>query len=71
MPPSYEEVRARDWRRSADEPKVYDFYRKDWGLYEPDTVRDYRVANALQMEVIDRALRRRDRTRWIRAAPSP
>ncbi len=56
LPPSYEEVRARDWRRSADEPKVYDFYRKDWGLYEPDTVRDYRVANALQMEVIDRAL---------------
>jgi arylsulfatase A-like enzyme len=49
-------VRARDWRASPDEPKVYDFYRKAWGLYNPETVRDYRVANALQMEVIDRAL---------------
>lgn len=56
LPVSYERVRARDWRPSPDEPKVYDFYRKAWGLYNPDTVRDYRVANALQMEVIDRAL---------------
>jgi arylsulfatase A-like enzyme len=56
LPVSYERVRARDWRVSPDEPKVYDFYRKAWGLYKPETVRDYRVANALQMEVIDRAL---------------
>lgn len=62
LPASYEKVRARDWRADDDEPKVYDFYRKAWGLYNPETVRDYRVANALQMEVIDRAL-----ARFIRA----
>ncbi len=56
LPASYERVLARDWRPVPDEPKVYDFYRKAWGLYNPDTLRDYRVANALQMEVIDRAL---------------
>ncbi|MBI4877459.1 MAG: sulfatase-like hydrolase/transferase [Acidobacteria bacterium] len=58
LPESYERVRARDWRPAADEPKVYEFYRKNWGLYNPETVRDYRVANALQMEVVDRAIGR-------------
>lgn len=56
LPESYEEVRARDWRAVPDEPKIYDFYRKSWGLYDAETIRDYRVANALQMEVVDRAL---------------
>jgi arylsulfatase A-like enzyme len=58
LPDSYEQVRARDWRAATDEPKVYHFYRKCWGLYNPETVRDYRVANALQMEVVDRAVGR-------------
>ena len=57
LPESYEK-RARPRLRAPwpDEPKIYDFYRRSWGLYDPETVRDYRVANALQMEVIDRAL---------------
>jgi arylsulfatase A-like enzyme len=58
LPESYEKVRARDWRAIPAEPKIYDFYRRSWGLYDPGTVRDYRVANALQMEVIDRSLAR-------------
>ncbi len=56
LPASYEKVRARDWRPVPEEPKIYDFYRRSWGLYNPQTMLDYRVANALQMEVIDRAL---------------
>ena len=56
LPESYERARARDFRPDPAEPKVYDFYRRSWGLYNPETVREYRVANALQMEVIDRAL---------------
>lgn len=51
LPASYNQERK-------DEPKIYEFYRKSWGLYNAGTVRDYRVANALQMEVIDRALTR-------------
>jgi hypothetical protein len=58
LPESYEAVRARDWKQSADEPKIYNFYQRSWGLYDPRTVLDYRVAHALQMEVIDRALGR-------------
>jgi arylsulfatase A-like enzyme len=56
LPASYERVRQNDWRRFADEPKIYDFYRRNWGLYNPETALDYMVANALQMEVVDRAL---------------
>jgi len=58
LPESYEAVRSRDWRAAADEPKIYNFYQRSWGLYDPATVLDYRVAHALQMEVIDRALAR-------------
>ncbi len=58
LPESYERVRARNWKPAPDDPKIYSFYSKNWGLYNPETVLDYRVANALQMEVIDRALAR-------------
>lgn len=56
LPESYERVRARDWGSIPDQPKIYDLYRKYWGLYNPQSLIDYRVAYALQMEVIDRAL---------------
>lgn len=56
LPSSYEKVRARDFKPAPDEPKIYNFYQMSWGLYDPRTVLDYRVANALQMEVVDRAL---------------
>jgi arylsulfatase A-like enzyme len=58
LPASYERVRARDWKPAPDLPKIYHFYQRSWGLYDAAAVLDYRVANALQMEVIDRALAR-------------
>ena len=58
LPGSYEEARRREFGRAPDQPKIYDLYRKYWGLYEPRTLEDYRVANALQMEVVDRAVGR-------------
>ena len=58
LPDSYNEVRRRDFHPDPAQPKIYDLYRKYWGLYEPRTVEDYRVANALQMEVVDRAVAR-------------
>jgi arylsulfatase A-like enzyme len=58
LPRSYEEARARDFRPAPEEPKIYGFYRRSWGLYDAETVRDYRVANALQMEIADRAIGR-------------
>ena len=53
---SYRRVQKNDWRPFADEPKVYDFYRKNWGLYNEQTAIDYMVANALQLEICDRAV---------------
>jgi arylsulfatase A-like enzyme len=65
MPASYQRVRERNWAPSPDQPRIYDTYRKYWGLYEPKTVEDYRVAHALQLEVVDAAL-----GRFIRALKS-
>jgi arylsulfatase A-like enzyme len=58
LPESYQRVRARDWKPDPALPKIYNFYQRSWGLYDPATVLDYRVAHALQMETIDRALGR-------------
>lgn len=58
LPESYLAVARRHWEPAPAEPKIYDFYRRNWGLYDTANVRNYRVANALQMEVIDRALAR-------------
>jgi len=54
---SYRRVQDHDWQRFPNEPKIYDLYRKNWGLYNPETAMDYMVGNALQLEVVDRALR--------------
>lgn len=40
------------------EPRVYDIYRRNWGLHDAATVIDYRVANQLQYELIDEMLGR-------------
>jgi arylsulfatase A-like enzyme len=55
-PESYEKVRVRNWRPLTEQPKIYDLYREYWGLYDPRSLLDYRVAYALQMEVVDQAL---------------
>ncbi len=52
------------WRRwveggcapRPDEPRIYQTYRLGHGLYREETVRDYMVANLLQMEVLDSAI---------------
>jgi arylsulfatase A-like enzyme len=56
LPQTYEDVRARDFKKAPDEPEILDIYRKYWGLYDPKTLLDYRVAYVLQMEVVDVAI---------------
>ena len=58
LPRSYRETEKCGWKPQPGQPKIYDLYRRYWGLYDPKTVVDYRVANALQMEVVDSALDR-------------
>ncbi len=56
LPSSYEEVRKRDFARGPNEPEILDIYRRYWGIYDPHMLLEYRIAYALQMEVVDRAL---------------
>lgn len=56
LPASYWAARERDMAAATDEPRIYEVYRRNWGLYDPATAVDYVVANLLQMEVLDRAL---------------
>ena len=56
LPASYGHTRKLDFRGAPDEPRIYELYKKYWGLYDQRTAEDYWVANALQVEVVDRAL---------------
>lgn len=56
LPASYSAAASRGFRADPTLPRVYDLYRRYWGLYNPATVEDYRAANALQMEVVDHAI---------------
>lgn len=56
LPESYNAVRQRDFKKSDDEPEILDVYRKYWGIYNPQTLIDYRIAYILQMEIVDRAI---------------
>ncbi len=39
-------------------PRVYEFYRRNWGLDDPETARQYMLMNFLQIEALDAALGR-------------
>jgi len=56
LPVSYEAVRSRDFAKEPNEPEILDIYRKYWGIYDPKSLIDYRVAYILQMEIVDRAI---------------
>lgn len=56
LPHSYEAVRERDFKPAANEPEILNIYRKYWGIYDPQSLIDYRVAYILQMELVDRAI---------------
>jgi len=56
LPESYEAARKRDFHRGPEEPEILDIYRKYWGIYDPKTLLDYRVAYVLQMELVDQVI---------------
>jgi len=56
LPDSYNAVRQRDFNKAPDEPEILDVYRKYWGIYDSQTLIDYRVAYILQMEIVDRSI---------------
>lgn len=56
LPKGYLEVKKRNFRASSTEPKIYQFHRKVFGLYNPETVKDYILLNMLNIEILDKGL---------------
>jgi arylsulfatase A-like enzyme len=56
VPDSWRAAEERNFARAADEPEITDIYRRYWGIYDPRKLIDYRVAYALQMELVDRVI---------------
>lgn len=56
LPKSYRQVQQIDFGALPNEPPIYQVYRRYWGAYDPELVRDYIVAHLLQMEVVDHAV---------------
>jgi arylsulfatase A-like enzyme len=56
LPESYKSAKNRDFNRGEDEPEIVDIYRRYWGIYNPEQLVEYRVAYALQMEIVDRVI---------------
>lgn len=56
LPASYRDIARANWKPDGEQGRIYDLYRRYWGLYNPQTVVDYRVAHALQMEIVDGAI---------------
>lgn len=53
LPESYRRLAANGFRAEGPEPRVYRMYRRNWGLTDPATALDYRVANQLEFEHVD------------------
>jgi hypothetical protein len=58
VPESYQTLKDCDFQPDPPDPRVYRIYRRNWGLHDPETVLDYRVANQLQFELIDEMIGR-------------
>ncbi len=56
LPESYREAEQRDFQRAPNEPEILDIYRRYWGLYDAEQLLNYRVAYALQMEIVDHTI---------------
>lgn len=56
LPESYRQAAARGFLPAPGDPPMLGIFRRYWGFYQPEAAMDYMVANALAMEVIDRAL---------------
>jgi arylsulfatase A-like enzyme len=56
LPESYTAAQQRDFQRAPNEPEILDIYRRYWGIYDPEQLLNYRVAYALQMEIVDHTI---------------
>jgi arylsulfatase A-like enzyme len=58
LPESWLVWEAAGFPEACDDPRVYDLYRRNWGMRNRDDMLDYLTANRLQYELLDRQLGR-------------
>jgi len=58
LPDTYHAAQQRDFRPEQNEPEIIDIYRRYWGIYQPQKLLEYRVAYALQLELVDQMIGR-------------
>lgn len=56
VPDSWKTASQRDFCRAPEEPEIVDIYRRYWGIYDPEELINYRIAYALQMEIVDHVI---------------
>ncbi|MEI6873572.1 MAG: sulfatase-like hydrolase/transferase [Spirochaetota bacterium] len=54
LPESWKRMRDSGFRSGAGSPRIYDLYRKYWGMRDESTALDYLVAHVLQFELLER-----------------
>ncbi len=53
LPESYQHLLNNNFQAFWEEPRVYRMYRKNWGLTDPEAMKEYMIANLLQFELLD------------------
>ncbi len=53
LPESFLSLMKNEYAAPSGEPRIYRLYRKNWGLTDAEIVREYRIVNILQYELID------------------
>jgi arylsulfatase A-like enzyme len=56
LPDSYKAAQQQNFQRGTNEPEILDVYRRYWGIYDAEQLLNYRVAYALQMEIVDHTI---------------
>ncbi len=56
LPESYKSLMDRDFSFTEGTADIYEVYRKYWGAYDPELVKEYIVCHFLQMEIVDYAV---------------
>ena len=53
LPETYQRLLENNFDAPWEEARVYRMYRKNWGLVDPELMKDYMTANILQFELLD------------------
>ncbi|PID56212.1 hypothetical protein CSB45_12625 [candidate division KSB3 bacterium] len=53
LPETYLALMENNFNPPWEEARVYRLYRKNWGMNDPDLMKDYMTANILQFELLD------------------